>query len=107
MIYIRLRDNFFPCYEGDIRVEHPEIGDQFVCPSTFALVEVSPEPVFDLNTHKIVFGGIYQKDGKWCVDQVAVELTRAEKNRRAKKPSEVERNPILKALREQIEKEMT
>jgi len=107
MIYVRLRDNFFPCYEGDIRVEHPEIGDHFVCPPTFQPLEPNPAPAHDEMTHKAAFGSLYQKDGRWCVDLVLSELSETEKANKARKPSEVERNPFLKAIRKKIEKEMS
>lgn len=107
MNYIRIRDLLFPCYEGDIRAEHPEIGAQFICPPTFALVQVNPEPAFDPMTHQTQFGVPYQNNGKWMVDLVVVELSDAAKAEKSKKPSEVERNPAIKAIREQIEKELT
>jgi hypothetical protein len=50
--YIRLSDNMFPLYEGDIRLSHPEITEDqtypnFPCPPEYALVEIDPEPMYD------------------------------------------------------------
>jgi hypothetical protein len=54
--YIKLSTGEYPRYEGDIRLEHPEITEEqtypnFPCPSTYASVEMDPTPVYDPTTH--------------------------------------------------------
>lgn len=36
--YIKLSTGEYPLFQGDVRLEHPEIGDAFVCPETYAEV---------------------------------------------------------------------
>jgi hypothetical protein len=36
--YIKLLTKEYPRFQGDIRLEHPEIGDVFSCPNTYAEV---------------------------------------------------------------------
>lgn len=59
-MYIKLSTLEFPRYEGDIRLEHPEIletqtGDNFPCPSTYAKVIETTPPQIDAN-QRLVFG---------------------------------------------------
>ena len=47
--YIKLSTLEYPRHEGNIRQEHPEIGEDltgptFPCPDTYARVEETPEP---------------------------------------------------------------
>lgn len=107
MKYIKLSTLEFPLYQGDIRLEHPEIGEEFVCPSTYAPVTVSSYPTIDSNTQKTQLGTPYQSNGQWLVDFSVVELTDEEKAIRSTKPSEIEQNPQIKAIMEKIEKELT
>jgi hypothetical protein len=107
MNYINLLTLEFPRYEGDIRLDHPEIGEEFVCPSTYAPVTVSPEPAIDTQNQKLQFGSPYENNGQWVVDLVVVDLTDEEKAMRNKRRSEVEQDPRLKELMEKAEKEMT
>jgi hypothetical protein len=44
MNYIKLATLEYPLHQGDIRLEHPEIGEEFVCPDTYALVEYVEAP---------------------------------------------------------------
>ena len=107
MNYINLLTLEFTRYEGDIRLDHPEIGEEFVCPSTYAPVTVSPEPVIDSQNQKLQFGSPYENNGQWVVDLVVVDLTDEEKAMKNRRRSEVEQNPRLKELMEKAEKEMT
>ena len=34
----------YPRHEGDIRLDHPEIGEVFTCPDTYAEVQFVPPP---------------------------------------------------------------
>lgn len=106
MNYINLLTLEFPRHEGDIRLDHPEIGEEFVCPNTYAPVTVSSEPAIDNQNQKLQFGSPYKSNDQWVVDLVVVDLTDEEKTMRNKKPSEVELDPKLKALMEKVEKEL-
>lgn len=45
--YIKLATLEYPRYEGDIRLEYPDMGDEFVCPDTYAPVLASQQPAYD------------------------------------------------------------
>ena len=67
--YIKLTTLEYPRHEGDIRREHPEISEDqtwpnFPCPSTYALVEETPRPVFT-NTQTAYEVAPVQVDGVW------------------------------------------
>ena len=106
MNYINLLTLEFPRYEGDIRLDHPEIGEEFVCPSTYAPVTVSSEPAIDSQNQKLQFGTPYESNGQWVVDLIVVNLSDEEKAIKNKKPSEIELDPVRKAIMEKIEKDM-
>lgn len=41
--YIKLSTGEYPRHQGDIRLEYPDMGEEFVCPDTYELVpEVQP-----------------------------------------------------------------
>jgi hypothetical protein len=68
--YIRLADMAFPLYEGDIRLEHPEIvesqtGDTFPCPSTYAPVIELPIPDFNSENQDATITSAEFIDGQW------------------------------------------
>lgn len=50
--YLKLSTMEWPLYEGDIRLEHPNIseeltGESFPCPDGYALVKQDPMPQYD------------------------------------------------------------
>lgn len=45
--YINLRTGMFPVHQGDIRLEYPEMGVEFVCPEEYALIEEVLPPAYD------------------------------------------------------------
>lgn len=52
-VYIKLSTLEYPRHEGDIRLEYPEIlesqtGDTFVYPATYAVVEATERPSYDV-----------------------------------------------------------
>jgi len=63
--YIRLSDNAYPLYPGDVRLEYPNLPADFECPEGFLEVKwVEPEPA-DLmeNTYQVraeVVDGVLQ-----------------------------------------------
>jgi hypothetical protein len=44
-VYINIETLEYPRYEGDIRLIHPEIGEQFICPPCFVEIQETPQPV--------------------------------------------------------------
>lgn len=70
--YIKLATLEYPMYEGDIRLEHPEILESetfpnFPCPPTFAPVTVLPQPPYDFETHHVDLLPPQLIDGVWTV----------------------------------------
>lgn len=86
MMYIKLETLEFPRYQGDIRNEHPEIGEEFVCPKTYAPVYEEPVPQFDIETQKPVYDAPKNLDGTWKVGFKIVPLSPVELAVRADKP---------------------
>lgn len=64
MNYIKLATMEYPRHQGDIRLEHPDIGDEFVCPDTYAHVQDTPEPEVT-ETQKVVELLPVMVDGVW------------------------------------------
>ena len=63
--YIRLSDNAYPLYPGDVRLEHPNLPEDFESPEGFAeVVWVEPAPVNLMeNTYQVraeVVDGVLQ-----------------------------------------------
>jgi len=86
MIYIKLETLEFPRFQGDIRNEHPEIGEEFVCPGTYAPVVEGSFPEYDYETQKVIHGDPENVDGVWKVDFKIVPLSETELKVRAEKP---------------------
>lgn len=86
--YIRLSDNFFPAFEGDIRLDYPEIpesvtGDEFPCPSNYAPVINTPTPEYNNATHHMVCQSAEQVNGVWQTKWEAVPRNLTEEFRMA------------------------
>ena len=78
--YIKLATFEYPRYQGDIRLEHPEIlesqtGDSFPCPDTYAPVQYVDMPDA-LETQTIEAGPPVQDElGNWIASWVVRDLT--------------------------------
>lgn len=71
-MYLKLSTMQFPLYEGDIRLEHPEItedqtGDTFPIPDGFVSVALDPIPEYDQKSQSIFFNAPEQNNGNWTV----------------------------------------
>lgn len=71
-VFIKLSDNTYPLYEGDIRLEFSNIpeqatGDTFPCPDGYAKVLVEDYPKFNSNTHTVHALPPKLIDGQWRV----------------------------------------
>ena len=98
--YIRLSDGMFPLYEGDIRLEHPEItenqtGDTFPCPSGYALVEIDPEPTHNPMEQTIQLLPPLCTNGVWRCEWSPVTELSSE----AKAAKEAERATYIASLK--------
>jgi hypothetical protein len=51
-IYIKLTTGEYPRHQGDVRLEYPEMGDDFVLPDTYAQVQSTEPPEHDLITQR-------------------------------------------------------
>lgn len=64
MNYIKLATMEYPRHQGDIRLEHPDMGAVFVCPDTYAHVQDTPEPEVT-ETQMVVEQFPTQNNGVW------------------------------------------
>jgi hypothetical protein len=76
--YIKLLNLEYPRHQGDIRLEHPEIGCDFTCPNTYAEVVAVPEPTVDTMTHTAYQLAPENINGIWHMVWAIRELTAAE-----------------------------
>lgn len=90
-MYIKLSTMEFPRYEGDIRLEHPEIsedqtGPTFTCPDTYAPVKYVHTPNYDPKTQEPIMNPpIKNEVGEWMMSWTIVDLS----------PEEIEERKIF------------
>jgi hypothetical protein len=82
--YIQIETKEYPQYEGDIRLQYPDIpenltGDEFPCPDTYAKVEWVDLPDHNRNSHFAYELPPVQENGVWKMQWVVRELTDEEK----------------------------
>lgn len=77
-MFIKISTQEFPRFEGDVRLDHPEIGADFVCPDTYSEVLLDPEPAFDYATQKLEYSTPRCEGGIWRVGFEVVNLTAEE-----------------------------
>lgn len=62
--YINLETSEYPVHQGDIRLLYPEMGEEFICPLTFAEVFETEKP--EINTYqRLIEIEPEQIDGTW------------------------------------------
>jgi hypothetical protein len=76
--FIKLSTLEYPRHEGDIRLEHPEIGNTFECPNTYALVTLSDKPPYSFKTQVLYEGQPQQINGDWFSTWVLRDKTAQE-----------------------------
>jgi hypothetical protein len=81
--YIKLATGEYPRFEGDIRLEYPEITEDqtwpnFPCPDTYAPVQWVDEPVVDPATQTYAEGPPELVDGTWYMTWVVRNWTQEE-----------------------------
>ena len=76
--YIKLSTLEYPRHQGDIRLEHPNIGEEFVCPETYAHVEYVTPPEINGETQTAYQLPPVQTNGVWNMVWVVRDLTAEE-----------------------------
>jgi len=81
--YIKLSTLEYPRYEGDIRLEHPEIlesqsGGAFPCPETYAPVTWVDAPEYNPETQTAYELAPINADGVWSMVWFMRDLTQEE-----------------------------
>ena len=79
MNYLKLSTMEYPRFEGDIRLEHPEIsedqtGDTFSVPADYVLVTMSEMPVLGKDQYLTETMPV-QQDGQWVNVWVVNDMT--------------------------------
>lgn len=64
----------YPRHEGDIRLEHPEIGEEFVCPDTYAPLEYELIPPA-VDGAVCLWGQPTLVNGRWVVPAYYADKT--------------------------------
>lgn len=82
-MYIKIATLEFPRYEGDIRLEYPEIpieltGDAFPYPETYAPVSFTNPPTVTANQRVSMGVPVLSDQGQWLLTWVVTDLTEEE-----------------------------
>jgi hypothetical protein len=72
--YIRLSDSHYPLHQGDIRLEVEGIGQEFVCPEGYELVQETPLPIYTNNQY-VAEDAPVKQNGVWVKQFRVVDLT--------------------------------
>jgi len=106
MIYMKLQGNVFPYFQGDVRLEVPEMGEEFVLPEGFVEVEQQPAPDYDQFSQTVDYGVPYEESGSWKVDMVVRQMTTKEQSAASALPSSMQKDPELAKLMRELEQEL-
>jgi hypothetical protein len=82
-MYIKLSTLEFPRYEGDIRLEHPDItadqtGPSFPCPNTYASVQYVVAPSIPSTQVAEMQPPVQDESGNWKMAWAVRDLTQDE-----------------------------
>ena len=85
--YLKLSTMEYPRFEGDIRIDYPEItedqtGETFPCPADYVVVEEIPCPTFDSSTQYANLLTPQQINGVWTMVWEIKTLTQDQINER-------------------------
>lgn len=72
--FVKLATLEFPRYEGDIRLEYPDMGDVFVLPDAYAAVYSTEKPVVG-PYEAVVYGPPTNIDGQWYTTWSVIDNT--------------------------------
>jgi hypothetical protein len=83
MSYLKLSTMQYPLYEGDIRLEHPEIsedetGDTFPVPADYVFIEDTPAPSINIATQYMYEDTPKEINGVWKRIWIVVDYTQAQ-----------------------------
>lgn len=86
--FIKLSTGEYPRFEGDIRLEHPEIPEEatwpnFPCPNTYAVVPWEFPPEHNPDTHCAEQLSPVLVDGQWKIQWKVRERTQEELDKEA------------------------
>jgi hypothetical protein len=76
--YIKLSTGEYPRHEGDIRLDHPDMGNEFMCPSTYDKVDYIQSPDFNGTLQYCYEAPPVLVDGVWIMEWVVRNKTTAE-----------------------------
>jgi hypothetical protein len=72
--YININTKQYPLHQGDIRLEVDGIGEEFVCPEGYAIVQPVDMPSVT-NTQYCVEDAPVEQDGVWVQQFRVVQMT--------------------------------
>lgn len=97
MSYIKISTLEYPRYEGDIRLEYPNLpfgsGDDFQLPDNYARIDQSNKPQYDHKTQYLVFSTPTQVDGQWFATYEVRDYTQQELD--MMKPKKITNRPSV------------
>ena len=91
-VYININTQEYPRYQGDIRLIHPEIGEEFVCPPCFVEVKETEQPQPESNNYYVEEDSPKEIDGVWHQQWKQTLLSQEQKYKRDTQPTI---NPFL------------
>lgn len=78
MSYIKLDTLEYPIHPGDLRLKHPEIGEDFVLPEGYAEVEMVEAPSIEKYQRLQMLPPAFI-DGRWIQQVAVVDMNEDEK----------------------------
>lgn len=76
--YIKLATGEYPRHQGDVRLEYPEMGDEFVLPETYAYVEWVDAPAHDEVNQRVQETAPELVNGTWFMRWTVRDATEKE-----------------------------
>jgi hypothetical protein len=77
-IYIKLATGEYPRHQGDVRLECPDMGDEFVLPETYAQVQSTEPPEYDFVTQRAEETPPVLVNGVWVMQWRVRDATQQE-----------------------------
>lgn len=76
--YIELSTSAYPRHQGDVRLQYPDMGQEFVLPDTYAYVEWVDPPLYDEVLQRTQETAPELVDGTWYMRWIVRDLTQEE-----------------------------
>ena len=77
-IYIKLATGEYPRHQGDVRLEYPNMGDEFELPETYAQVQRTDPPECDFVTQRAEETPPVLVNGVWVMQWRVRDATQQE-----------------------------